>query len=173
MTNPRRVPCGGPDAAALTIRRAEAADAEELARLRWEFTVELHHADEDRDAFTARFGSSLREFLASGRWTIWIAQASDRLVGTLWVERVDKVPRPYERAEHWGYVTNVYVAPEYRNAGLGRRILDSAIEAAAASGWQILLLWPSELSGEFYGRAGFRRDEDALVLELSPDGADE
>ena len=142
--------------------------------MRWEFTVELHHADEDREAFAARFGIAFRDFLASGNWTIWVAEASGRLVGTLWVERVDKVPRPYERAEHWGYVTNVYVAPEHRNAGLGRRILDAAIEEAAASSWELLILWPSELSGRFYARAGFQPAAEALVLELAAaDGRDE
>ena len=160
-------------AVAPTIRKAKAADADELARMRWEFTVELHHADDDRDAFRARFSSALGDFLQSGRWTIWVAEAADRLVGTVWVERVDKVPRPYERPEQWGYVTNVYVAPENRNAGIGRRILDAAIKEATTSNWELLLLWPSELSGEFYARAGFQSGTDALVLELSADGAEE
>lgn len=141
--------------------------------MRWDFSIELDHADEDREAFTARFGSALRDFLASDRWAIWVAEDAGRLVGTVWVERVDKVPRPYERAEHWGYVTNVYVAPEFRDAGIGRRILDAAINQARASDWQLLLLWPSELSGEFYARAGFQSGTDALVLELKADGPDE
>ena len=153
---------------------AEAADADELARMRWDFTVELHHADEDPEDFAARFGIALGDFMASGRWTIWVAEASGRLVGTLWVERVDKVPRPYERPEHWGYVTNVYVAPEHRNAGLGRRMLDAALEEATASNWELLILWPSELSGAFYARAGFKAATDAVLLELAAaDGRDE
>lgn len=135
--------------------------------MRWDFTVELHHADEDRVVFAERFGAALGDFLASGRWTIWVAEVGGRMVGTLWVERVDKVPRPYERAERWGYVTNVYVAPEHRNAGLGRRLLDAAIEEARASGWELLILWPSELSGAFYARAGFKPATDAVVLELT------
>lgn len=142
--------------------------------MRWDFTVELHHADEDREDFAARFRGALGDFLSSGRWTIWVAEASGHLVGTLWVERVDKVPRPYERAEQWGYVTNVYVAPEHRNAGLGRRMLDAAVEAARASSWELLLLWPSELSGRFYARAGFKPATDPVVLELAAaDGRDE
>jgi GNAT superfamily N-acetyltransferase len=138
--------------------------------MRWDFTVELHRVDEDREAFRGRFAAALSDFLASGRWTIWVAESGGGLVGTLWVERVDKVPRPYERPERWGYVTNVYVAPEHRNAGLGRRMLDVTVEEAKASNWELLLLWPSELSGAFYARAGFKPASDAVLLELGPAG---
>lgn len=152
--------------AGTTIRQAGLGDAAELARLRWEFTAELHHADEDLAAFAPRFTRAFLRFLESGRWIIWVAEHGEQLIGTIWVERVDKVPRPYERPLHWGYVTNVYVAPAHRNAGIGRRMLDAAVADARDAGWQLLLLWPSELSGEFYTRAGFIRSADVLELDL-------
>jgi len=157
-----------PDAAeAPTFRRAVAGDADELARLRWEFSVELDRADEDLPSFTERFRQSVADFLTSGRWTIWVAELRERRIGTVWVERVDKVPRPYERPMHWGYVTNVYVAPAYRDRGIGRRMLDGAIAEAREAGWELLLLWPSERSGTFYARARFQGGTGALELDLA------
>lgn len=151
----------------VTIRRAVRADATELARLRWDFTAELAHADESLASFTPRFTRDVDEFLASGRWTIWVAECEGRLIGNLFMERVDKVPRPYERPASWGYVTNVYVEPDHRNAGTGRRLLEAAIAQARSDGWQLLLLWPSERSGEFYARSGFAPAPSILELELA------
>ena len=158
-------------ASAVTIRQATTDDATELARLRWDFSAELDHADHDLATFAPRFARALRDCLDSGRWTIWVAELDDRLVGTAWVERVDKVPRPYERPEQWGYVTNVYVAPGHRNAGIGGRLLEAVIREARRSGWELLLLWPSEASGRFYARLGFRRSADALELDLRASNA--
>ena len=152
---------------AVTVRQATSADAPELARLRWDFSVELEHADDDLATFTPRFTQTLADYLDSGRWTIWVAELDGRLVGTVWVERVDKVPRPYERPEHWGYVTNVYVAPDHRDRGIGARLLEAAIGEARSAGWELLLLWPSELSERFYSRVGFRRSPDVLELDLA------
>ena len=167
-------PMPDPRAADVTIRRAGANDVPELARLRWEFTAELHPglAVEARQAFDRRFAQSVDAFLAEDRWTIWVAEASGRLVGTLWVERVDKVPRPYPRPEHWGYITNVYVVPSHRNAGVGGRILEAAVEAARTDGWEQLLLWQSEASGRFYARSGFRPDVDLLALHVTQDSGE-
>lgn len=109
--------------------------------------------------------------LARLRWE-FTAELRDQLIGTIWVERVDKVPRPYERPLHWGYVTNVYVAPEFRSAGIGRRLLDAATAQARSAGWQLLLLWPSERSGAFYARAGFRLSAESLELDLLGDGVE-
>lgn len=152
-----------------TIRRATFADAAALARLRWEFTEELEEPTEELPTFSPRFAETLRTYLDSGRWAIWVAEVDGDLVGTVWVERVDKVPRPYTRPEHWGYVTNVYVAPKHRDQGFGALLLDAAIEEARAAGWELLLVWPSELSGRFYARAGFRRSDEALELDLGLD----
>lgn len=159
----------GPPDHTVSIRRATFADAPALARLRWEFTDELAEPTEALSDFLPRFAETLGAYLDSGRWTVWLAEVDDELVGTVWVERVDKVPRPYRRPEHWGYVTNVYVAPDHRDRGTGALLLDAAITEARAAGWELLLVWPSELSGRFYARAGFRPSAEALELELAVD----
>lgn len=126
--------------------------------------------EQDLPTFTSSFERTIDEFLASGRWTIWVAELDRRMVGNAYVERVDKVPRPKKRPASWGYVTNVYVTPAHRNRGIGRRLLDNVIEAARADGWQLLILWPSELAVDFYGRIGFEVPE---ILELRLEGRPE
>ena len=122
--------------------------------------------------FLEQMADTVRSYLDSGSWTIWVAaeQASGRLVGTTYLQRIAKVPRPYPRPPAWGYVTNVYVVPELRNAGVGRRMLDAMIRETREEGMDTLLLWPSERAVPFYLRAGFATPPSALELELDAGG---
>lgn len=159
-----------PDASAapvVRIRRAVAADAEQLAGLRWadsteDGTVPAQPATD----FCAAFVGFVREALAAGTWTIWVAEADGRLLAHLYVRAVEKVPRPDRPAAQWGYTIAVYTVPEARNLGIGSRLLHQVTDWADAEGLELLLLWPSEHSTPFYERAGFRRSPDALERHL-------
>ena len=156
---------------AFLVRRATADDAEDLAALRWQFSGEGHTPVVEREAFLAQMAATVREYVASGRWSIWVAVegATNRLVGTAFLQRIDKVPRPYPRPPAWGYVTNVYVVPELRNAGVGRRILDALIADTRDEGLDTLLLWPSQRAVPFYLRASFNPPRSALEFALDED----
>jgi GNAT superfamily N-acetyltransferase len=157
---------------AVLVRRATAEDADELAALRWQWSTEAHRELGEQGGFIQHMADTVREYLGSGRWTIWIGveRSSNRLVGTAFLQRIDKVPRPYPRPPAWGYVTNVYVVPEHRNTGVGRRILDALIRDTREEGLDTLLLWPSQRAVPFYVRAGFRTPPNALELALDEDG---
>jgi ribosomal protein S18 acetylase RimI-like enzyme len=150
------------------VRPATEADGEELARLRWEFTLEDHDDPliETWDEFRARFLARWHEFCRSGRWTVWVAESSDspgQLIGCLWLETVDKVSRPIRHADQMGYITNVYVESASRNVGIGSRLMRAAIEQARERAFHSVFLWPSERSVEFYRRAGLEHPEDGLL----------
>lgn len=141
------------------LRRASPDDADELARLRWEFRVE-HGTPVTRtyEAFVEEFRAFTAGALEEGSpWRAWVAEGGERLVGCAWLQLVEKIPHP-SRAR-WqrpvGYVTNMYVEPPLRNSGLGRALLELVIEHARAIGVDGLLLWPSERSIPFYRHAGF------------------
>lgn len=158
-----------PDTPAITIRLATASDIDEIVRLRWEFSSEDNrHPTETRESFSARLAADLAAFLATPRWSIWVAEDRDHpdtLLGTVCLERVEKLARPYPRASAWAYVTNVYVAPSARSGGLGTRLLRATIDAAREEGLEMLLLWPSDRAVPFYRRLGFE-PVDALELPL-------
>ena len=113
--------------------------------------------------------AEVRRYLASGRWSIWIAEhpeAARRVIATLFLQRIDKVPRPYPRPRAWGYITNVFVDAGWRDRGVGREIMDIAIQSARAEGLDTLLLWPTHRAVSFYGRAGFAPATGAMELPL-------
>ncbi len=143
----------------LKIRQAEARDALELARLRWEFRPETH-LEQSREQFAREFEAWLADALASD-WVAWVAEdGTGALVGCLFLRSVDKVPDPGAPNRAWGYLTNSYVAPAHRGQGLGGQLLDALIAAARERGHEFLIVWPSEDALSFYTRAGFREVAD-------------
>jgi GNAT superfamily N-acetyltransferase len=153
----------------MNTRRAIAADIPRLAELRWLSSVEERAPSLSRDAFAAGFMSFASDALASGRWTIWVAEEKARVVATVYVERVDRVPRPWERALPWGYVTAVYTAADARDRGIGTALLAAVVDWARDARLHLLLLWPSERSVPFYLRAGFVPSPEGHEMILHPD----
>ena len=151
------------------VRSATAADADEIARLRWNFSQEWHEPTEAEVAFLRRMAGEVRQYLSSGNWSIWVAEdpaGARRLIANAFLQRVDKVPRPYQRPGSWGYITNVYVDPAWRDQGIGRAVMDVAIASAREEGLDTLLLWPSERAIPFYERAGFAPATGAMEMPL-------
>lgn len=155
------------------IRPAAPEDADELARLRWDFRVE-HGTPVTRDfaEFVAEFRSFAAETLVDGSgWRAWVAEGNGGVVGCVWLQLVERVPHPglarWERPI--AYLTSMYVGPDLRNSGLGRELLDVALEFARDAGVDGVALWPSPKSAPFYERAGFRPDGGPLWLEIAGD----
>ena len=95
--------------------------------------------------------------------------AGPSLIGCLWLKRVERVPRPNRDATIMGYVTNVYVEPRSRDAGVGSRLLAAARELAERERLAQLFVWPSEAAVQLYRRAGYVPSSEVHELELIPD----
>jgi L-amino acid N-acyltransferase YncA len=152
-----------PDAPAATVRRAVPGDAAALAALRWEFRAGIGAANEERDAFVRRCEAWMSTRLAGGSpWRAWVAEADGEVVGTVWIEWMEKMPNPVDEPEVHAYVTNVYVRPEARG-GVGSRLLAAALEECAAAGVHQAFLWPTERSRALYRRFGFGGEGAVMV----------
>jgi GNAT superfamily N-acetyltransferase len=153
-----------------TIGLATTDDVAELAGLRWELYAEQNgdHA-EPFEAYVERFARFASAALASKDWRAWVARTDDGLVGAMWLHTVHRVPVPGKRAGPIGYLTNVFIAPEHRNAGLGAQMLDRVKAWCDDEGFSLVIVWPTERSRSFYRRGGFDRPGEPLVLEVEPD----
>lgn len=153
------------------IGPARIEDVPELARLRWELYAEQDgDPTEAFDAYVERFSRFAKSALTSKDWRAWVARKDDGLVGAMWLHTVHRVPVPGRRAGPIGYLTNVYIAPEHRNAGLGARMLERAKAWCGEEGVSLVIVWPTEPSRSFYRRGGFDRPDEPLVLDVEPDG---
>jgi GNAT superfamily N-acetyltransferase len=145
------------------IRAATADDAEELARLRFAFRTEWRPATEPEPEFLRRCTRWMRERLMAGsRWRCWVALAEGRLVGTIWLQIIEKLPNPGEEPELHGYVSSVYVAPQLRNGGVGTALVTACLGVCDQMGVDAVFLWSTPDSRRLYQRHGFDLREDLL-----------
>jgi ribosomal protein S18 acetylase RimI-like enzyme len=106
------------------VRRAEVADAPEVARLLHDFNTEFSEPTPGVRVLAPR----ARQLLAEGEMTV--------LLGG---ERPDGLALFRLRPSIWGdsldaYLEELYVAPARRGQGIGRALLEAAIDAAREAG---------------------------------------
>lgn len=155
------------NATAHALRRAVERDAGELARLRYEFRASLDPATETAGDFVDRCAGWMRRQLsAPAPWHCWVTESGGEISGTIWLQLFEKLPNPIAERELHAYITNLYVRPECRDAGLGTLLLGAALGQCEARGVDAVLLWPTARSRSLYARHGFAGG-DLLVRRLA------
>jgi GNAT superfamily N-acetyltransferase len=139
------------------IRTAGPGDAAALATLRALFLT----GEEGDAAFASDVATWLEE--EGERRTTWLAERDGRAIGMASLFEYRRMPKPALPASRWGYVSNMFVREEARDAGVGAALLDAVIAAAEARGYARLVLSPSERAIPFYARAGFLVPDGALA----------
>lgn len=153
---------------ATTIRLATAADAHRLAELRYQFRAAFAPINETEAVFVARCRGWMQERLQAHRgWYCWVSAQSDVIIGTLWLQLIEKIPNPVEEPEFHAYISNFYVCEEVRGQGIGARMLQTALDWSRAAQVHTVLLWPTPLSRSLYLRHGFAVSADILALEMT------
>jgi GNAT superfamily N-acetyltransferase len=145
------------------VRQANPGDAPELARLRYDFRTELDPPAESKPVFVERCTRWMAEALAAGgAWRCWVAVLGTTLVGTAWLQMIEKLPNPVGHLGYHGYMSSVYVIPELRNAGIGSALLEACLSQAEVERIDALFLWPTTRSRALYERHGFAIRDDLL-----------
>lgn len=149
--------------AGFRVRRATPADAADLARMRYGFRAELDAPVESQAVFRERCARWMVAQLGpAGRWRCWVAVLGTTLVGSVWLQLIEKLPNPVGHPGFHGYVSSVYVVPELRNAGIGSALLEACLAEADGLGLDALFLWPTDRSRPLYERYGFTVPDDLL-----------
>ncbi|MFK0522058.1 GNAT family N-acetyltransferase [Paenibacillus illinoisensis] len=146
------------------VRLATLEDIPQLVQMRWDFSEEERM---DTAVTFEEFNQVCTEFLVkaikSGDWYIWIAEIEGMLVSHMYLQLIHKVPRPGKSPDpYYGYVTNVYTRPVFRNQGIGSKIHKAMEKWSKENEVEFLILWPSSDSVKFYSRNGFSRYEEAM-----------
>lgn len=151
------------NAVSYQIKRAGIEDAEQLARLRFDFRTERLTAVENRSEFLDRCRSWMEtRLLPTSAWHCWTAALGPDLIGTLWMQLIEKLPNPGEEEELHGYVSSVYVIPPHRNAGIGGALIDACLMECERAGVDSVFLWSTPGSRPLYQRKGFAARDDLL-----------
>jgi ribosomal protein S18 acetylase RimI-like enzyme len=118
----------------LAVRRGEVADADAIGRLLHDFNAEFDEPTPGAPALAER----VRELLAEGEITVLLAGAGPdgiavlRFRPAIWTPALES------------YLAELYVVPDRRGQGLGRALMEAAIELARGMGADYMELGTSE-----------------------------
>lgn len=138
--------------AEIALRRAGPGDAAEVARLLHEFNAEFDEPTPTVEVLTER----LRELIAAGTIVVLLAGeephglAQFRFSRTVWSDALSV------------YLEELYVAPARRGEGIGRALLEAAMETAREGGADRIDLNTGETDREaraLYESSGFTNRE--------------
>jgi GNAT superfamily N-acetyltransferase len=147
----------------MIVRPARPEDAGAMARLRWEFRSAVGQPEETAGAFVERCRQWMSERLAGGgSWRGWVAEEDGQIVGTIWLNLIEKLPNPGTEPEHHAYVSSVYVRPAFRRKGTGSALLAAALDACRGLEVDAVILWPTQESRSLYARHGFAVRDDLM-----------
>jgi GNAT superfamily N-acetyltransferase len=143
------------------VRRSDptvSRDVTAVATLRRAWTEERSGGPIDDPGFEAEFAAWSDQEMAQ-RIT-WVGEVDGRAVGMLNMAVFTRMPRPKRATEPpgpscWGYVANMFVLADYRNAGVGTQLLQTAVDHAHANGYARIVLTPTDRAVAFYARLGF------------------
>ncbi len=154
----------------VTIRAAEEKDYVRLAEMKWQ-----HCAEDDEDygennlknADRQEFISEFADFLKNHReYRVWAAEADGILVSAMFVYLVPKLPKPNGYSKYIAYLTNVFTVKEYRNQKIGAQLLDHIKKSLAKEKCELIFVFPSEKSVNWYIRNGFSSENEIFECDL-------
>ena len=152
----------------LVIRHASSSDAPTLARLRCEFRAALGVVSEPEVVFVDRCAAWMAARLGpDSRWRCWVVEREGVIRGNVWLQLIEKLPNPVEEPELHGYISNLYVQPALRGAGVGSALLERCLQECDGQGVDAVVLWPTPKSRGLYERHGFSVRDD--LMERRPD----
>lgn len=154
----------------MELRFAEEKDYIQLAELKW-----LHGEEDDIDygeknllgVDKTSFVEEFVRFLERHKeYLVFVASDGDIVASSMFVYLIPKVPKPNGKAKYIAYLTNVYTRKEYRNQGIGTDLLTYIKEYLAGQNCELIFVWPSEKSMNWYERNGFSLENEIFECGL-------
>ena len=154
----------------MEIRFGEKRDYLQLAEIKW-----LHMEDDDisynenklKGVDKERFIYDFISFLENdNNYKIFIAEEKDVIIAAMYLCVIPKLPKPNRNSANIAYLTSVYTRKEYRNQSVGTKLITYIKEYAYENKCELLFVWPSEKSVDWYCRNGFSSENEILECAL-------
>ncbi|MDI2588737.1 GNAT family N-acetyltransferase [Psychrobacillus sp. NEAU-3TGS] len=150
----------------MKFRLAERKDIDQLIQMRWDFTIEDNDmkifTKSDFESFKAECHTFLESALKSETWFIWVAEQDAKIISHIYIQLIEKVPRPGRITYPFAYMTNVYTEKEYRKQGIGSKLITTINEWVSENNYEFIIVWPSDDSVEYYKRNGYVRCKEPM-----------
>jgi GNAT superfamily N-acetyltransferase len=139
-----------------------------ICRHRREMFREASLADAHLTAMAAPFRRWLSARLMEGTYFGFVTEDAGRPIGAVGLMAIDWPPHPsHPTQDKRGYVLNLFVEPEYRARGVGRRLMEASDREFARRGLSYLILHATDAGRPLYERSGWKpTTEMAKTLTL-------
>jgi len=136
--------------------------------MRWDFRTDPDEPAPvvSRKEFLRACEAFMEQGLEHGDWIYWIAVDEGQILSHISVHLFRSVPKPFQLVSRYGYMTNVYTRPAYRNRGIGSELMRHVKQWAQKENVPFIIVSPSETSTAFYRRAGFTFETEFMELYL-------
>jgi ribosomal protein S18 acetylase RimI-like enzyme len=154
----------------MNIRCGEKKDYLQLAEMKWLHMEEddLEYSEDnlkgiDKEKYLSEFVAFLD---SNNEYIIFVAEDQDVIISAMYLYIIPKLPKPNRNSESIAYLTSVYTRKAYRNQNIGSELLAFIKEYACERKCELLFVWPSEKSVNWYCRNGFSSDNEILECVL-------
>lgn len=152
------------------IRAAKENDYLQLANMKWEHCKEDDEVygernleGVDKEAFIDEFICFLKK---DKTYQIFVLEENEKIISAMFVSMIPKVPKPNGNAEYIAYLTNVHTLKDYRNQGKGTELLKEIKQYLEQKKCELIIVWPSDNSMEWYQRNGFYSENEVFECDL-------
>lgn len=147
------------------MRAASLDDIERIGPMRSAMAREEGHDwDADYPGWQARFVEFFRTKQRSGDAQIYVAEIGGREAGMAAFSVLDEY-RAKAHGRPRGWVNSLYVVPEFRRRGIGRRLMECGLEWFRRRGCVVARLRTSDAGESLYASMGFVRGRE-MELDL-------
>jgi GNAT superfamily N-acetyltransferase len=154
------------------IRPAGPEDLDLVAERRLLFLSEYRGMSPEE--LDADFVAATRRFLERTHcqtFRSWLAEIEGSCVGIVSIIVSDAPPRPEDHRDTDGYVVNMHVDADHRSAGIGRLLIQQAVQDCEAAGVRRFSLFTTDDGRPLYESLGFA-DEPGWLNRYVPPGRD-
>jgi len=151
----------------LGVRAVEPDDLELVCHHREEMFRDAGAEEELLKVMTENFRRWLHPRLEDGSYFGFILSHDGEPAGGVGLMLIDWPPHPlHPTTDRRGYVLNLYVHPEHRRNGLGRRLMELAEEELRRRGVELLVLHATEKGRPLYAQLGWVAGTAEMIRQI-------
>ncbi|NHJ12897.1 MAG: GNAT family N-acetyltransferase [Candidatus Thorarchaeota archaeon] len=147
----------------MMIREATEVDAQWILHHR----LGMFEAMGESDEFVEETARLTKAFLMTDwkkEYRYFLVELNGEVIGGCGLSLFRVPPMAHQKTGLCGYVSNMYINPEYRGRGYGHALLEHIISLSKDEGIGLLLLHASTKARDFYASEGFNTPNGLMHL---------
>ena len=147
-----------------TIRRAESKDIPTLADFREKMFRSFVEVSVDYDTTNRATIRYLEKRLEQSEFVAWVAETEGgRVIACSVISFYEMPPKPWNLTGKYAYLSSMFTEHQHRRKGLGRRLLQAALDFVEESGIKEITLHTTEDGEPLYRSFGFQESNETKL----------